>query len=461
MLLLEVGITQVIKCQAIFLAALVLGQFQISAQVLAGLGILFQSIIGFSSPIIGIRLGSRIVLTYFQRTVEILQCLCKLSIGKCLCTQTEKNLLLGFHDTRTRLRNLGNGLQGCIVTTGIHVSFHQVIVHTFTVSGIREFIQETFENNDRFCKRRIRSLMDAQSIIVQSLFLNRLVIIADRSLFESHTSLVAILQLEISQTHVQVGILCQCILHHGGTSQHLRSLGVRTGVIVTHTQFIHSLALWSIHGIHISLQRRNGIQIVLQSITGFTLDTLHFRFILMSRKMTEVIRSHIVCLLVFATKQMNLAYIIRYESIIYTVVLQWSESLQGSIISPFHIVYVTQVVYSIRLMSPTHILQQGKPNLCLFQIAYLQVRGSQFQGSLISFLVCQGIQIARTIESNRFLILPFFKIHGSHHRLYPIGMSGIRILFQISLQQFDAVFRFQFIFFTDTGILLVARYIFR
>ena len=265
---------------------------------------------------------SRIVLADFQRTVEILQCIRKSGIGKCLCTQTEKNLLLGFHDTGTRLRNLGNGLQGRIVTTGIHVSFHQVIVHTFTVSGIREFIQETFENNDRFCKRRIRSLMDAQSIIVQSLFLNRLVIIADRSLFESHTSLVAILQLQISQTHVQVGILCQRILHHCCSTQHFCCLRIRTGMIIPHTQFVHRLPLRSFHRIHISLQRRNGIQVILQSITSLTLDTLHFRFILMSGKMTEVIRSHLICLLVLATKQMNLAYIIRYERIIYIIVFQ-------------------------------------------------------------------------------------------------------------------------------------------
>ena len=112
-------------------------------------------------------------------------------------------------------------------------------------------------------------------------------------------------------------------------------------------------------------------------------------------------------------------------------------------------------------MGLAHTLQQSKPYFRFFQIAYLQIRSSQFQGSLISFLICQGIQIARTIESNRLLILPFFKIHGSHHRLYPIGMSGIRILLQISLQQFDAVFRFQFIFFTDTGIFLIARHIFR
>ena len=322
MLLLEIGIAQIIKRQTIFLATLVLGQFQISTQVLSCLLILFQTIVGFASPIISIRLRSRIVLTDFQRTVKILQRIRKSGIGKFLCTQTEKNLLLGFHDTGTRLRNLGNGLQGRIVTTGIHVSFHQVIVHTLTVSGIWEFIQETFEDNNRFRKRRIRSLMDAQCIIVQSLFLHRLVIITDRCLFKSHTGLVAVLQLQISQTHVQVGILSQRILHHRCSTQHFCRLRIRTSMIITHTQFVHRLPLWSFHRIHISFQRRNGIQIILQSITGLTLNTLHFRFVLMSGKMTEIIRGHFICLLVFAAKQMNLTYIIRYERIIYIIVLQ-------------------------------------------------------------------------------------------------------------------------------------------
>ena len=181
----------------------------------------------------------------------------------------------------------------------------------------------------------------------------------------------------------------------------------------------------------------------------------------MTGKMTQIVRSHFIGLLVFSTNQMNLPYIIRNQGIVHLIMLQGMECLQSLVIPSFHIVDVTQVVYRICLMCPADILQQSKPNGSFLQITHLQVSGSQFHYCLIAFLICQSIQIAGTIESDCFGILPFFKIDRSDHRFHPIGMSGIRILLQVSLQQSDAVFRFQFILFTDTGILFVTRHIFR
>lgn len=61
--------------------------------------------------------------------------------------------------------------------------------------------------------------MNAQRIVEQRLLLNAAVEIHARRLFEGHTRLVAFLQLQARQTHVEIGILCQSILSSGRFSQ--------------------------------------------------------------------------------------------------------------------------------------------------------------------------------------------------------------------------------------------------
>ena len=194
-LLLEVCVTHAIKCQSILLALLVSSDVQVFLQVLSSRYIIVQAIVGLASPIVGIRLSRSVVLSYRQRAVEILFRLREICICEGLCTQTEKDFLLGFHNTWSRLRDLGNGCQCRIVTAGVHIDFHQVVVHTFAIAGIRELIQEAFEHGYRFGKWRIGCFVDAKRIVVQSLFLHRLVVISNGRLLKCHASLVALLQL--------------------------------------------------------------------------------------------------------------------------------------------------------------------------------------------------------------------------------------------------------------------------
>ena len=256
-------------------------------------------------------------------------------------------------------------------------------------------------------------------------------------------------------------ILRQSIRFHGRSTQQLRSFRISTGMVITHPQFVHGLALWLRGSSHISFQRRYGSHIVFQAITGLPLNAHHFRFVLVSGKMAQIIRCHFIRLLELSSKQMDFSDVVRNQGIVHIILLQRRKCFQGLVVSTFHIVDVTQVIDSIRPMVLADILQQSKPNFRFFQIVYLQIGGRQFQYRLIAFLIGQGVQVAGLIESNRFQKLSFLKIDGSHHRFYPIGMSRIRILLQIRFQQFNAVIRSQLILFTDAGIFLIPRHIFR
>ena len=88
----------------------------------------------------------------------------------------EKDFLLGFHDTGSRTLDLRNGLQSRFVAPGIHIDFHQVVVHLFGVSGIREFIEKAFEHRYRLGKRRVGCFVQTQGIVIECLFLHAQVV---------------------------------------------------------------------------------------------------------------------------------------------------------------------------------------------------------------------------------------------------------------------------------------------
>ena len=260
---------------------------------------------------------------------------------------------------------------------------------------------------------------------------------------------------------MQISVLRQGILLCHDQSQTLRHFRESPCLVMAHTECIQCLASRSRHRLHIFFQQGHCRMIVTHPITRLTLDALHFHLILVTGKMTQIICRHRIGFRISFTKQMNLAYIIRYERVIHIVTFQRDESFQRLFITAFHIVDVCQMIHCIRLVSLSDIPQQTEPHGRLLQVAGSQISRCQLKHSLIAFLVRQGIQFARAIQSNGLQIHSLVKIGRSDHRLHPVGMSRVRIFFQISFQQIDAVFRLQFIFPAHSGILFVACSILR
>ena len=92
--------------------------------------------------------------------------------------------------------------------------------------------------------------MNTQGIIVQSLLLHGQIMICYRSLFESHTGQVTLLQLKVCQTHMQISVLRQGILICHDQAQTLRHLRESTRLIMAHTECIQCLASRSRHHLH-------------------------------------------------------------------------------------------------------------------------------------------------------------------------------------------------------------------
>ena len=68
--------------------------------------------------------------------------------------------------------DLIDGVEGCLVVLGCQVDFHQVVVYFVGILGVREIIQEIFEDRNRFAESGKGRFMDQQRIIEHGYFLN-------------------------------------------------------------------------------------------------------------------------------------------------------------------------------------------------------------------------------------------------------------------------------------------------
>jgi len=111
-------------------------------------------------------------------------------------------------------------------------------VNTVGITGIGEFRQDAFESPYLFIKRRKRSLIAEQGVIVKSALFYLLVLVAQRSLLETHAGLVKLLLLQITQTQVVFGILRQRIAFLTHLQEILRRLFVFFGHIMVDTNAV-------------------------------------------------------------------------------------------------------------------------------------------------------------------------------------------------------------------------------
>ena len=230
-------------------------------------------------------------------------------------------------------------------------------------------------------------------------------------------------------------------------------------MVMAHAQLVQCLTLGNGCALYIRLQGSRCAQIVLLSVTGFSLNAKHLRLVLMTGEIMQVFRRNLLCFCIVSTQQINLTYIIRYQRSVNLVILQGHECLQRLIIFLLGVIDIAQIEDRIRSMCLAHVFEQVKPNLCFLHISELQVSGCHLTNRLITFLVCQVIKVTLIVDFNCFFQLSFIEINGSNHGFYPIGMSGIWMTFQIVLQQFDTVFRFQVVFLAHFGIFLVSCHI--
>ena len=125
--------------------------------------------------------------------------------------------------------------------------------------------------------------MNAECIIEQCLFLDATVEVHARSLFERHTCLIAFLQLQSGQSHVQVSILSQRILCTGSLTQTRQRLGIDSRIKITHTQLIHGQTGRHLLRFVVAFQRLDGSRIVFLSVSRLTGDTVHLSRMLLFR----------------------------------------------------------------------------------------------------------------------------------------------------------------------------------
>ena len=94
------------------------------------------------------------------------------------------------------------------------------------------------------------------------MFLDFRVGIGSGSLLEGHTCLGLVGQLQVSQSHVQVGILGESVVLGSHFAKDGRNLGIHAALIIGHTQHVEGIS---------SMSGRFGIvlQVLLEGLYGF------------------------------------------------------------------------------------------------------------------------------------------------------------------------------------------------
>ena len=208
----ESGISQIIVCQCIHFVISLFRQLQVFSEITGSLRHAVQAVVRFSAPVEGIGLGLAVVLANGNRLVKVADCLLKRGIGKCLCTELEQYFLFRFHDAGTRMGNAFNGFQCRFVAAGVQIYFNEIVAYHFGILGVGEFVQEFLENGNRLSECRVGRFVNAQGIVIGSLFFYFHIGIGGGSLFKSHTGFVLFGQLQVGKSHMQVRILRQCVV---------------------------------------------------------------------------------------------------------------------------------------------------------------------------------------------------------------------------------------------------------
>ena len=290
--------------------------------------------------------------------------------------------------------------------------------------------------------------MDTKRIVIKSLLLRSRIEIRCSRLFESHAVLqpggtkscgknacpAPVAQLKIRQAHVQIGILRHGILWSGSLAQTKCSLGIDSGIEVTHTQAIHGVPCRKIHGIVISLEQRNSGGIILQSVMSFTGDTLHLWHKLLLRISLQIRVGQLESLPVIVVDKLDICQIIRSQCRIFRLVLHGREPFPCLVIALFHIVNVSQVVTGIGRILAAGSPNDREPDIGFVQVIHLQVRSSQTQRTFIALGIAQQIDVDLLIRPERSFIVSFEKVSGTYQRLHPVPVTGFRIGFQVHLQ---------------------------
>ena len=229
---------KVIVGKGIHFRILLRGKRQVIVEVAGSLLHAVQAVIRFAPPIKGIRFGLQVILAQGDALVEIKDCPFKLRIGKVLGSQMEQDFLLGFQNGPAGMCNALNGFERGVIAACIHVHLYQIVAHLVGIGGVGKLVQEVFKDRNGLAECGVGCFVDAEGIIIGCLFFYFLVGVGCGGLFKSHTGFVLVGKLQVSQSHVQIGVLREFIFAGSHFAQDDGNLRIDSRPVIGHSQHI-------------------------------------------------------------------------------------------------------------------------------------------------------------------------------------------------------------------------------
>ena len=173
--------------------------------------VVVERIVGLASPIECVIVCLLVVRREFNRAIHKVYRALQVFVDERLNTQTVEYLLLRLEDCARGAANLFNRAQCNVVVACVHVHLYKILAHLCGVGRIGVFVQETLEYRNALGKGRVACLVDTQCIVVESLLAYAAVVVGVSCLLERETRLCKVVEVQLYDTHVKVGILSDCV----------------------------------------------------------------------------------------------------------------------------------------------------------------------------------------------------------------------------------------------------------
>ena len=375
-----------------------------------------------------------------QGAVEVVHRTAEVGVGKGLRAQAEEYFLLGFQNAHARLAYLLDGAQGGVVAAGVHVDFYQVVVHFFAVGRVGKLVQEALKHGDRLGKGRVRRLVDAKRIVVESFFLHGRVEVHRRGLFEGHLCLPFVLQFEETQAHVQVGVLCQGVALAGGASQRVAGTLEGARVEIAHAELVERVAFGLCGRLHVDFQCAQGVVQPSLPVVGAAEDALQLVLVSVSPADGDVAVGRLFGFLVFPLFQVNVGNVVGSFDAVFLIVLQALEHGQGFFVAFLHVVDVGFVEVHVALVFRRADLHHAQQRVGFFEVARFDVCQGQVEGHLVALLVAQQVEVALLEAADGLEVVFPVEVGVGNQGVYAVLIGSVGVCLQVAFQRVDAVF---------------------
>ena len=186
------------------------------------------------------------------------------------------------------------------------------------------------------------------------MFLDFRVGIGSGSLLEGHTCLGLVGQLQVSQSHVQVGILGESVVLGSHFAKDGRNLGIHAALIIGHTQHVEGIS--SMSGrfgivLQVLLEGLYGFVIFPEMVFGCTEDAVQLRRVRVAQTVgvgRQSILRYNFCLVVLFLQQVDFGDVIGDQVLVLGIVLQRQETAERFVIPSLGISDIRDVVSTVR-----------------------------------------------------------------------------------------------------------------